>query len=405
MNVPDDIAASLAASVGAYIRATPAQDLPGRLRRFKGWRPKALAGHRSELLAFLEEEAARKRILKWLSDDKVPLKAPDAELLRLACERADDWESQLASRSKMPSAPTKRTSPGPDLTAALEQERRKVREAKEDARTARAQARAVADAQRRRTEELSQEIAVLEDRVRDAEATAASLSSEGARARAAAERDRRKLLRDVQRLKTERDDLKRELKDARRANTALERKAAELERRLEPRGPGSGAASKASRAPSAAPPAERRALPVPQGLFDDSPETLSAWLDAPMVTLLVDGYNVAKSEEGFGRLDLPAQRTRLIDEVDRLARRRGVPATIVFDGATVDPGLSRRRRQGVSVVYSRPPETADDHLVALLQGLPNHPVILVTSDRELRERAAQQGASLAYSTQLLALIR
>lgn len=403
MNVPDDIAASLAASVGAYIRATPTQDLPGRLRRFKGWRPKALAGHRAELLEVLEDEVERKRILKWLSDNRIPVKAQDVELLRIACERAEEWESQLASRTKMISVPGDEARSGPDLGAALHDERRKVKAAKDEARSARREARVAADAERRRAEDLAQQAEALRARVQEAEKTVMSVTSDVTRAEEAFDRDRRKLGREVERARAERDDLKRELKDARRSNRALERRIAELERGLERLREGRSRSDFESAGP--VPPAERQPLLVPAGLFDDSPETLSAWLDAPDVILLIDGYNVAKSEKGYGGLDLATQRIRLIEEVDRLTWRRGVPATVVFDGAKVGPGLSRRRRHGVSVVYSRPPESADDHLVALLDELPNHPVIVVTSDRELRNRAALRGASLAYSAQLIALIR
>jgi predicted RNA-binding protein with PIN domain len=143
---------------------------------------------------------------------------------------------------------------------------------------------------------------------------------------------------------------------------------------------------------------------VPKGLFAESPETLDAWLKEPNVLLLIDGYNVSKTESGFGSLRLEDQRTRLIDEIDRLARTRKVPATIVFDGAAIDPGTTRRARRTVKVAYSKPPEVADDHLVALLDELPRHPVIVVTDDRELQERCVARGATIARAEQLLSLI-
>ena len=42
-SVPDDIAVSLVRSLGAYIGATPTNELPGQLRRFKGFRQQTLA--------------------------------------------------------------------------------------------------------------------------------------------------------------------------------------------------------------------------------------------------------------------------------------------------------------------------------------------------------------------------
>jgi hypothetical protein len=44
-------------------------------------------------------------------------------------------------------------------------------------------------------------------------------------------------------------------------------------------------------------------------------------------------------------------------------------------------------------------------MVALLERLPPDPVILVTNDRELQERAAAHGATIATSDQLVSLIR
>ncbi len=402
MDLPDDIQASLVDSVGAYIRATPTQDLPGRLRRFKGWRPKALQGQRAELLPVLDDEVERKKILKWMSDGKVPVRGPEAELLRIACERVEGWEAELERRSKKPRSAPDVVPPTSDAMV-LEDERAKVRVAKDEARRARREGRAAADLERRRANDLTKEMAQVRERLVATEQAVTKLRAEAKATTESLDRERRRLTREVERVKRERDELKATLKEARREQRSLERHNKELERQLDRR-PSSGAMPRPKKASSTVP-ADREPLPVPAGLFDDSPESLSAWLDAAHVTLLVDGYNVAKAEEAYGQLDLPAQRTRLVDEVDRLARRHGASATIVFDGAKIAPGLSRRRRHGVSVVYSKPPESADDHLVAMLEELPNHPVIVVTSDRELRDRVAEKGATLAYSAQLLALIR
>jgi predicted RNA-binding protein with PIN domain len=95
----------------------------------------------------------------------------------------------------------------------------------------------------------------------------------------------------------------------------------------------------------------------------------------------------------------------LIDEVRKLAVKRKVRTTIVFDGSSVPPGRSRRLRGSVAVEYSRPDESADDHLIALLSQSPSEPAILVTNDRDLQARAAERGATIATSDQLLALIR
>ena len=53
----------------------------------------------------------------------------------------------------------------------------------------------------------------------------------------------------------------------------------------------------------------------------------------PEVTLIVDGYNVAKL--GWPTAELPQQRDRLLDSLEDLVRRIGVRAVVVFDGADV----------------------------------------------------------------------
>jgi predicted RNA-binding protein with PIN domain len=85
--------------------------------------------------------------------------------------------------------------------------------------------------------------------------------------------------------------------------------------------------------------------------------------------------------------------------------RKSVPTTVVFDGSEVGPGTSRLARTRVRVEYSRAGEIADDHLMAKLASLPPDPVVLVTSDRELQERAGAEGATIASSAQLLDLAR
>ena len=120
---------------------------------------------------------------------------------------------------------------------------------------------------------------------------------------------------------------------------------------------------------------------------------------------MVDGYNVTKAEGGFAEMSLADQRDRLVDELTRLALKHSIEVTVVFDGAEVAPGTARRSRRRVKVEYSKPPETADDHLVARLADLPPEAVIVATNDRELQERVAARGATVATSAQLLTLLR
>lgn len=391
MTHPDDIKASLVESIGAYIRAQPKTELPARLRRLRDLRTKTLQRHAAALLSVLDDDVERALLLQWLTQDKPSLSKRAAEILRLASERPDGYERRLAEltepRSKRPSTIV------PDVTSTLDRERSKVRAARDEARKARTES----DLQHRRVEDLVRAKAKLEESLDAERERTGELARELEVARTASTRAQKRHERALQRTRAEKEILNRELRDLRRRLRALEA------------APGAGAERgprvTARRKSSAASAPERRvALQVPKGLLGDAPETLKKWLEVPGVQIVIDGYNVAKSAPRFGNLALETQRNRFVEEADRMVRRYNVAASVVFDGNVVPPGTSRRSRRAAKVTYSRPSESADDHIVALLQELPAYPIVVVTSDRELQERCAALGATIATSPQLLALL-
>lgn len=394
MNLPDDVAAGVARGVGAYIRSTSMADLPGPLKRFKRFATtdKGLAPHRAGVLGTLEDEPTRALIKEWL-DGKPRLPKEEAELLRLATARPDQWEQQLAGRARQPSAP-----PSQDarLQESLDREREKTRKAREEARHAKEEARSETTRARARISELESEMTELRSRIETIEAERDAARRDLAQATEDSASSLRRARRDVERSRLEVDELRRELRAEKKRTTAREEPAPP--RILRPR----ATPARPSEPDSVGP---RVPLAAPLGRLADEPETLLAWLDAPEVRLLVDGYNVAKAEGGYGDLELASQRERVVDGIARLARKKKVETTIVFDGSEVPAGTARRRRGLVRVEYSAAGEIADDHLIALLEKLPPQPVVVVTNDRELQERAAVLGATGATSEQLLALIR
>ena len=403
-SVPDDIAVSLVRSLGAYIGATPTNELPGQLRRFKGFRQQTLATrHRADLLARLEHDALRRRLVTWLEEGNPSISKRDQEILRLACERPKGWRSDLEHHSRHKKAPPKGAEERvTELETQLERERGKVRKVREELKDSKEAARAAAAHERQTQAGLAAELKDAKRYAAAAEKKAAEARALADKAQLALERDRRKSRRTVEKAAGERDEARAELKKARRVIRELKARTRELEE-------GVARASKARRPAttksSAEPRPERKRLSAPKGLFDDAPGSLAAWLQEEDVRLLVDGYNVSKSAGAYGDLDLGTQRERVLDGVARLARKNNVQATVVFDGSDVPPGTSRKKRGPVKVEYSRSDETADDHLVSLLERWPNVPVILVTSDRELQERAAARGATIVSSGQFLRMMR
>jgi predicted RNA-binding protein with PIN domain len=156
--------------------------------------------------------------------------------------------------------------------------------------------------------------------------------------------------------------------------------------------------------PAARQPERREPLPVPGGLGADDPETLAVWLATPDVLVLVDGYNVSKHERGFPDRTLEDQRTLLLDLCRRVARRWGAEITVVFDGASVAPVPTRLPLGPIGVVFTDAGRTADDEIVARVNAAPSErPVVVVSSDNELRERSAALGANVTRATALLGL--
>ena len=176
-----------------------------------------------------------------------------------------------------------------------------------------------------------------------------------------------------------------------------------------------GADREAASAPARAPwepaeeavgrrPAGREPVPLPVGVFDDSPEAALHWLRHPGMALAVDGYNVSLA--GWPTLALGAQRRRLLDALEALAARTGCSVVVVFDGADLGGGgPSGSRPRGVQVRFTAPEVEADDDLLALLDALPaDQAVTVASSDRRVAEGARARGASTLSSAQLLAVL-
>lgn len=142
--------------------------------------------------------------------------------------------------------------------------------------------------------------------------------------------------------------------------------------------------------------------PATQGRRPDDPALLDALLGAPLVHLLVDGYNVTKL--GYGEVSLQAQRTRLLAGLGGLAARTGAEVTVVFDGAD-HVAVSAAVPRGVRLLFSRTGETADEVLRRLAaHEPPGRPVVVVSSDREVADGVRASGARPVPSAALLRLL-
>jgi predicted RNA-binding protein with PIN domain len=107
---------------------------------------------------------------------------------------------------------------------------------------------------------------------------------------------------------------------------------------------------------------------------------------------LIDGYNVIRRDadlHGRETQSLESGRTALLALLARLAARVSDNFTVVFDGARRSGGAPSAGR--VQIIFSRPPETADDALRRLATTL-REGAIVVSSDRAVQNSARRAGA-------------
>jgi len=113
---------------------------------------------------------------------------------------------------------------------------------------------------------------------------------------------------------------------------------------------------------------------------------------------LIDGYNVIRRDpelHAHEAASLEAGRAALVMLLARVASRVSDNFTIVFDGARRTGGAPSPGR--VQVMFSRPPETADD-VLRRLAGTLREGAVVVTSDRAVQD-SARRGGSVAVSAE------
>jgi predicted RNA-binding protein with PIN domain len=151
-------------------------------------------------------------------------------------------------------------------------------------------------------------------------------------------------------------------------------------------------------------PRPRRTRPAcPSGVVADSRAGLDGMLRTRGVVLVVDGYNVSKTAWGDSALE--EQRERLVAALAELHLRIRCEVVVVFDGADVR-GVPLPRKAGVRVVFSDPGQTADDVVVREASAPPTTiPIVVASSDAEVRTRAEAVGAAVVQSSVLLSVLR
>jgi predicted RNA-binding protein with PIN domain len=143
---------------------------------------------------------------------------------------------------------------------------------------------------------------------------------------------------------------------------------------------------------------------LPSGIVSESSAAVEALLQVDELELLLDGYNLTKDLRGRPSAPLPEQRVWLLRAVAAVAATRPVRPTIVFDGqgGTVAGSPSAR---GVRTVFTHQDELADDRIKDYVAAMADSvPVLVVTSDREVRDSVGELGANVVSSGMFLKAI-
>jgi predicted RNA-binding protein with PIN domain len=118
--------------------------------------------------------------------------------------------------------------------------------------------------------------------------------------------------------------------------------------------------------------------------------------------ILIDGYNLIRQSPALSDIDrrsLEQGREALLERLASYRRVKHHTITVVFDGADADIHMERRTRwKGISVVFSRPGELADG-VIKHIVTRERERAVVVSSDREVADFAAEHGAATIGSVE------
>ena len=407
-DVPTALWGTLFAAFRRVVDRTDRSALPAALRPFAQFQPAKLAGEhpRAALAEALRDDAwLREQIGEQLPG---PLwqAAADQPADRLAATfGADAALAGLVARARWDAVADlgRQALAERERPAAPAEDSPRARTADEDRGRRAGQERRRTEAAERRARELEAELKGLRadlDRLRS--------ENEGLRRRAEQEqgRQRDRIARLQRRLDEARARAQVDTERARDVAARLHDLADELQAALgapEPAAAAPAPASVAAGEPASAAVPRRvpAAMPgrpcrLPAGVHGDAPAAVDALLQVAGLTVIVDGYNVSKDARGVPGTGLADQRAWLVQLATATAARCGVGLIVVFDGED-QRTKSAVARRNVRAVFTAEGETADDRIVAIVSDLAEAPVLVVSSDRDLRQRCEELGANVVGS--------
>ena len=139
-------------------------------------------------------------------------------------------------------------------------------------------------------------------------------------------------------------------------------------------------------------------LCIDPGVAPDSASALASLLDQHPARFLLDGYNIGGEIHADGFATRSA-RDDVIHRAGRLARDTEADVLVVFDGPDDEGRSGFRSAAGVIVRFSRGVK-ADDVIAGLVAADPERTVV-ITNDRDLRDRCSVDGCIPIWSTAFL----
>jgi hypothetical protein len=144
---------------------------------------------------------------------------------------------------------------------------------------------------------------------------------------------------------------------------------------------------------------DMRPLHLPSGVSPDTREAVDALIVQAPMRFIIDGYNVSGAVDE-GSFSTRAGRETALAISGRLVRMTDARVLVVFDAPGVHGRDVYTSDFGAEVRFSRE-GSADDTIVQEAASQPNGTVV-ITNDREVRERASAVGALAIWSDALIA---
>ncbi|HBS48378.1 TPA: hypothetical protein DEO28_00315 [Candidatus Dependentiae bacterium] len=106
--------------------------------------------------------------------------------------------------------------------------------------------------------------------------------------------------------------------------------------------------------------------------------------------IIIDGYNLLRNIYHKEKGKLEKQRDLFIRQLGIYRHKKGNDLIVVFDGGLFGHA-TREIRNGVVIIFSGQKLSADDWIFNYVQNNPNEELLLITYDRQLKDRCKRFG--------------